>query len=99
MDIVKKRKIKELNLTPKKKRVLPHRSFNVNLETNYENEFNEIMRTFSDIQAMLKDDSFSRLEAEHKRRMKKIKRNTYLVYAGIVIYWISYIAYVIINRK
>lgn len=94
MDIVKKRKIKELNLTPKKKRVLPHRSFNANLETNYENEFNEIMRTFSDI-----DDSFSRLEAEHKRRMKKIKRNTYLVYAGIVIYWISYIAYVIINRK
>ena len=27
MDIVKKKKIKELNLTPKKK-VLPHRSFN-----------------------------------------------------------------------
>jgi tetrahydromethanopterin S-methyltransferase subunit G len=93
MDIVKKKKIKELNLTPKKK-VLPHRSFNVNLETNYENEFNEIINSLNDF-----ENSFSRLETEHLSRIKKIKRNTYLIYAGIVIYWISYVAYVIINHK
>ena len=94
MDIVKKKKIKELNLTPKKKRVLPHRSFNVNLETNYENEFNEIINSLNDF-----ENSFSRLETEHLRRMKKIKRNMNLVYTGIVIYWISYVTYLIMSHK